>query len=70
MKISALVSAVAAGRQVRDAQSLFDKMIGDNIGQAKNSRFAETYNLYQTTAFYLQNSGMVRFYDSFSIKFI
>ena len=61
MKIAALVSVVAAGRQVRDAQSLYDKMIGDNIGQVKNSRFAETDRLYQVTAFYLQNSGMVRF---------
>ena len=61
MKIAVLVSVVAAGRQVRDAQSLYDKMIGDNIGQVKNSRFAETDRLYQVTTFYLQNSGMVRF---------
>ena len=61
MKIAALISVVAAGRQVRDAQSLYDKMIGDNIGQAKNSRFAETFNLYQIMQFYMQSLGMVRF---------
>ena len=61
MKIAALISVVAAGRQVRDAQSLYDKMIGDNIGQAKNFLFSETDRLYQVMQFYLQMSGMVRF---------
>ena len=61
MKIAALISVVSAGRQVRDAQSLYDKMIGDNIGQARGNKFSETFALYQVLAFYLQNSGMVRF---------
>ena len=61
MKIAALISVVAAGRQVRDAQSLYDKMIGDNIEQARGNKFSETFALYQVLAFYLQNSGMVRF---------
>ena len=59
MKIAALISVVAAGRQVRDAQSLYDKMIGDNIGQAKGEQFQGTYILWRVLAFYVANSGMV-----------
>ena len=61
MKIAALVSVVAAGRQARDAQSLYDKMIGDNIGQARGFIFSETDSLIQVLQFYMGNSGMVRF---------
>ena len=59
MKIAALISVVAAGRQVRDAQSLYDKMIGDNIGQARGFKFSETDSLYQVLQFYLSMKGMV-----------
>ena len=62
MKIAALISVVSAGRQVRDAQSLYDKMIGDNIGQPRfGFTYSETDILYQQLQFYLINSGMVQF---------
>merc|ERR1712136_103061 len=59
MKIAALVSVVAAGRQARDAQSLFDKMLGDhnnNIEQ-RNFVFSETDSLYQIFQFYMGSKG-------------
>ena len=60
MKIAALISVVAAGRQARDAQSLFEKMLGNNIKQAKSGQAdAATDSLYQILQFYLANSGMV-----------
>jgi len=60
MKIAALVSVVAAGRQARDAQSLFDKMLGDhndNVEQ-RNFVFSETDSLYQIFQFYMGNKGL------------
>ena len=62
MKIAALVSVVAAGRQARDAQSLFDKMLGDhnnNIEQ-RNFVFSETDSLYQIFQFYMGSKGKVQ----------
>lgn len=59
MKIAALVSVVAAGRQARDAQSLFNKMLGghnDSVEQ-RNFVFAETDSLYQIFQFYMGNAG-------------
>ena len=55
MKISALVSVIAAGRQARDAQSLFNKMLGDhnNNVEQRNFRFLETDLLYQIFVFYM-----------------
>ena len=61
MKIPALISVVFAGRQVRDAQSLYDKMIEDNNEQARESKFPKTRSLWNILAIYLINSGMVRF---------
>ena len=61
MKIAALVSVVAAGRQARDAQSLFNKMLGDhnnNVDQ-RNSAFSETDSLTQIFGFYMQSKGKV-----------
>ena len=59
MKIAALVSVVAAGREARDAQSLFNKMLGDhnNSLEQRNFIFSETDSLYQVMQFYLGNSG-------------
>ena len=62
MKIAALVSVVAAGRQARDAQSLFNKMLGDhnnNVEQRTEFVFSETDSLYQTFQFYMGNTGKV-----------
>ena len=61
MKIATLVSVVAAGRQARDAQSLFNKMLGDhndNLEQ-RNFVFSETDSLKQIFEFYMGNAGMV-----------
>merc|ERR1712178_119685 len=59
MKIAALVSVVAAGRQARDAQSLFNKMLGDhnNNVEQRNFVFSETDSLYQIFQFYMGNKG-------------
>ena len=54
MKLAALVSIAAAGRQVRDAQSIFEKMIGDNISQIRSTSW-----LSMMLEFYLDVSGMV-----------
>ena len=62
MKIAALVSVVAAGRQARDAQSLFNKMLGDhnnNVEQRTEFVFSETDSLYQIFQFYMGNKGKV-----------
>ena len=62
MKISALVSVVAASRQVRDAESLFNKMLGDhnnNVEQRKDFAFTETDSLYQIFVFYMGAKGKV-----------
>ena len=59
MKIAALVSIVAAGRQARDAQSVFDKMFADqndNV-QQKNFLFQETVNVFQMFMFYMGGAG-------------
>ena len=60
MKIAGIVSGlVAAGRQARDAQSLFDKMIGDqndNV-QQRNFLFQETVNVFQMFMFYMGGTG-------------
>ena len=55
MKIGALVSIVAAGRQARDAQSLFNKMLGDqnNSVVERNFVFYESDNLSQISQFYM-----------------
>ena len=54
MKISALVSVIAAGRQARDAQALFNKMLGDhnNNVEQRNFVFSETDSLYQILQLY------------------
>lgn len=59
MKVAALVSVVAAGRQARDAQSLFNKMLGshNNGLDQRNFMFAETDSLIQVFQFYLGNAG-------------
>ena len=61
MKIAALVSVVAAGRQARDAQSLFNKMLGDhnNNVEHRNLPFAGSDMLYQIFQFYMGNKGKV-----------
>ena len=61
MKISALISVVSAGRQVRDAQSLYEKMFGDNIEQARESKLPKSNALWLILATYLGSSGMVPF---------
>ena len=56
MKISALVSLVAASRQARDAQSLFNKILGghnNNVEQRK-SVFSETASFYQMFQYYME----------------
>ena len=61
MKIAALVSVVAAGRQARDAQSLFKKILGDhnNNVEQRNFIFSETDSLYQIFQFYMNSKGKV-----------
>ena len=54
MKLATLVSIAAAGRQVRDAQSIFEKMIGDNISQIRSTSW-----LSMMLSWYLDMSGMV-----------
>ena len=61
MKISALVSVVAAGRKARDAQSLFNKTFGDqsiNVNERK-SAFSETNSLHMIAQFYMQATGKI-----------
>ena len=53
MKIAALVSVVAAGRQPRDTQSLFDQFLGDqNDNLGERNTFFESDKLNQLAAFY------------------
>ena len=59
MKIAAIVSVVAAGRQGRDAQTLFDSIFDVN-GDSRNTR-SGTDGLAMTLSFYLGNSGLVQF---------
>ena len=59
MKIAALVSVVAAGRQARDAESLFNEILGDhndNLDQ-RNFIFSETDSLMQVFQFYMGSAG-------------
>ena len=56
MIIAALVSVVAAGRQARDAQTLFDSIFN---GPGK-TRSSGTDGLYMLLQFYLGNSGLVQ----------
>ena len=74
MKIAPLVSVVcynlvAGDRQARDAESLFNELLGDgnnNSGQ-RNFAFAETDSLLQVMQFYLGNSG-IRFESHLTIE--
>ena len=59
MKTSLLISMVAAGRQARDTQLLFDKMMDNNNVQEKTF-FSETDSLLLELQFYLQSSGLVQ----------
>ena len=59
MKASVLISIVAAGRQARDTQLLFDKMMDNNNVQEKTF-FSETDSLLLELQFYLQSSGLVQ----------
>ena len=61
MKISALVSIVAAGRHARDAQSLFKKTFGDHSMNVEGRKFAfsETQRLHQIAQFYIGYKGKV-----------
>ena len=59
MKTSLLISMVAAGRQARDTQLLFDKMMNNNNVQEKTF-FSETDSLLLELQFYLQSSGLVQ----------
>ena len=53
MKIAALVSVVAAGRQVRDAQTLFDSIF-DGPGKTRSSG---TDGLSMLLQFYMGYAG-------------
>ena len=59
MKSAVLISIVAAGRQARDSQLLFDNMMKNNNVQEK-SFFSETDSLRLELQFYLQSSGWVQ----------
>ena len=59
MKSAVLISIVAAGRQARDTQLLFDNMMKNNNVQEK-SFFSETDSLRLELQFYLQSSGWVQ----------
>lgn len=59
MKIAALISIAAAERPVRDVQSLFSKIIGNDIAQSRTSETNKPQVLNQMLSFYLQISGMV-----------
>ena len=50
---------VAAGRQARDTQLLFDKMMDNNNVQEKTF-FSETDSVLLELQFYLQSSGSVQ----------
>ena len=59
MKSAVLISIVAAGRQARDTQLLFDNMMKNNNVQEKTF-FSETDSLRLELQFYLQSSGWVQ----------
>ena len=59
MKASVLISIVAAGRQARDTQLLFDEMMNSNNVQEKTF-FSETDSILLELQFYLQSSGLVQ----------
>ena len=59
MKTAVLISIVAASRQARDTQLLFDKMMNNNNVQEKTF-FSETDSLLLELQFYLQSSGLVQ----------
>ena len=61
MKISALVSVAAAGREARDAQSLFNKMFGDhnNNVEQRDSVFSETDRFFGIFGLYMGNKAKV-----------
>ena len=59
MKTAVLISIVAASRQARDTQLLFDKMMDNNNVQEKTF-FSETDSLLLELQFYLQSSGLVQ----------
>ena len=59
MKTAVLISIVAASRQARDTQLLFDKMMDNNNVQEKTF-FSETDSVLLELQFYLQSSGLVQ----------
>ena len=59
MKACVLISIVAAGRQARDTQLLFDRMMNNNNVQEKTF-FSETDSILLELQFYLQSSGLVQ----------
>ena len=59
MKASVLISIVAAGRQARDTQLLFNEMVNNNNVQEKTF-FSETDSILLELQFYLQSSGLVQ----------
>ena len=59
MKIAALISIAAAELPVRDVQSLFSKIIGNDIAKSRTSETNKQQVLNQMLSFYLQISGMV-----------
>ena len=58
MKTAVLISIVAAGRQARDSQLLFDQMMNNTNVQEKTF-FSETDSVLLELQFYLQSSGLV-----------
>ena len=61
MKISCIISIVAAGRQARDTQLLFDEMMSDNNNNLQEQTFfSETDNIHKKLQFYLQSSALVQ----------
>ena len=59
MKASVLISIVAAGRQARDTQLLFDQLM-ENSNVQEKTFFSETDSLLLEVQFYLQSSGLVQ----------
>ena len=64
MKISCLISIVAAGRQARDTQLWFDEIMGEIMGDNNNNLqeetlFSETDNIHKQLQFYLKSSVLV-----------
>ena len=66
MKITAFVfSVVAASRQARDLQSLFNKMLGErNNGVELGNK--ETDYLYDQSLFYMISKGrVIKFFETY-----